>query len=165
MAAKYHISDNGTPGACRAASPESCPKTQAGDSFHGTLAEATAESEKLFEANHGVIGSTSKKQAAEGTKMAAEAPRKTPVYSTDYLISAVKSANLDRIAREELFTTELGDDLVESSMKVAGDGESFTVRARNGFSIRSTAPGVGTVTVARGDRVEFNKFLEVVDSY
>lgn len=89
----------------------------------------------------------------------------TPMFATDYLISAVKSASLGRRVREELFITELAGDLVEGSLVVAADGESFTIRARNGFSIRSTAPGVGTVTVARGDRVEFNEFLEVVNAF
>lgn len=51
---KYHISDNGTPGKCSAASPESCPKTQAGDSFHTeNLQEALRESERRFEEAHG----------------------------------------------------------------------------------------------------------------
>jgi hypothetical protein len=55
MATKFHIKDDGTPGQCGAASAESCPKTQAGDGFHGTLAEASAESERRFEASHGAV--------------------------------------------------------------------------------------------------------------
>ena len=55
MATKFHIKDDGTPGQCGAASAESCPKTQAGDGFHGTLAEASAESERRFEASHGSV--------------------------------------------------------------------------------------------------------------
>ena len=60
MAKKYHIKDDGTPGECRAATLESCPKTQAGDGFHGTAAEATAESERRFEANHGAVATSSR---------------------------------------------------------------------------------------------------------
>lgn len=60
MAAKYHISDNGMPGKCSAASPDSCPKTQAGDSFHGTLEEASAESAKRFEDKLGAFVTSSK---------------------------------------------------------------------------------------------------------
>lgn len=64
MAARYHISDDGMPGKCRAASSESCPKTKAGDGFHGTLEEAAAESEQRFEKNYGstmTLGSTEQK--------------------------------------------------------------------------------------------------------
>lgn len=53
MAKRYHISADGTPGECRASSPESCPKTQAGDGFHGNLQEATQESERRLESEFG----------------------------------------------------------------------------------------------------------------
>lgn len=53
MATRYHISDSGTPAVCRAKTIENCPKTKAGDGFHGDLAEATAESEKRFEQSYG----------------------------------------------------------------------------------------------------------------
>jgi len=62
MAAKYHISDNGMPGKCSASSPDSCPKTQAGDGFHGTLEEATQESQSRFEAQLGAFVTASKKE-------------------------------------------------------------------------------------------------------
>lgn len=65
MAKKYHIKDDGTPGECTAASAESCPKTQAGDSFHGTLAEATTESERRFEADHGATATASRSESLE----------------------------------------------------------------------------------------------------
>lgn len=60
MTTKYHISDNGMPGKCSAQSSDSCPKTQAGDSFHGTLEEATQESAKRFEAQLGAFVTTSR---------------------------------------------------------------------------------------------------------
>lgn len=60
MAVRYHISDNGMPGKCSAASPESCPKTQAGDSFHGTLEEASGESQRRFEEKLGGFVTKSK---------------------------------------------------------------------------------------------------------
>jgi len=60
MATRYHISDNGMPGKCSAASPESCPKTQAGDSFHGTLEEASSESQRRFEEKLGGFVTKSK---------------------------------------------------------------------------------------------------------
>lgn len=50
---KYHISDSGAPGVCKAKSPESCPKTQAGDPFHGTFEEAALEAERRFSEEHG----------------------------------------------------------------------------------------------------------------
>lgn len=53
MAKKYHISADGTPGECKASSAESCPKTQAGDGFHGNLEEATRESERRLESEFG----------------------------------------------------------------------------------------------------------------
>lgn len=65
MAAKYHISDNGMPGKCTAANPDSCPKTQAGDSFHGTLEEATQESQNRFEEKLGAFVTSSKKDAED----------------------------------------------------------------------------------------------------
>lgn len=72
MAAKYHISDNGMPGKCTASSPDSCPKTQAGDSFHGTLEEATAEAHSRFEKELGAFATSSKaaeaKEAADAVK-------------------------------------------------------------------------------------------------
>lgn len=63
MAAKYHIKDDGTPGACTAASQESCPKTQAGDGFHGNLKEVAQESERRFEENYGSVGSAKSKNS------------------------------------------------------------------------------------------------------
>lgn len=70
--AKYHISDNGMPGKCTASSPDSCPKTQAGDSFHGTLEEATAEAHSRFEKELGAFATSSKaaeaKEAADTVK-------------------------------------------------------------------------------------------------
>ncbi len=72
MATKYHISDNGMPGKCTASSPDSCPKTQAGDSFHGTLEEATAEAHARFEKELGAFATSSKaaeaKEAADAVK-------------------------------------------------------------------------------------------------
>lgn len=50
---KYHIKDDGMPGKCSAATSESCPKTQAGDGFHGTLEEANNESQSRFEHEFG----------------------------------------------------------------------------------------------------------------
>jgi len=65
MAAKFHISENGMPGKCSAASPDSCPKTQAGDSFHGTLEQATQESQERFEKQLGAFVTASKKDEAK----------------------------------------------------------------------------------------------------
>lgn len=60
MSAKYHIKDDGMPGTCSAASSESCPKTKAGDGFHGTLEEASVESQSRFEATYGESATASK---------------------------------------------------------------------------------------------------------
>lgn len=65
MATKYHIKDDGTPGKCDAASQESCPKTKAGDSFHGTLEEATQESEKRFDSSYGSIAPAKRAEFTE----------------------------------------------------------------------------------------------------
>lgn len=76
MATKYHISDKGMPAKCSAQSPDSCPKTQAGDSFHGTLEEATQESQKRFESALGAFATASKadeeREAAAAVKAAGE---------------------------------------------------------------------------------------------
>lgn len=60
MSDKYHIKDDGMPGRCSAASSESCPKTKAGDGFHGTIEEASIESQSRFEAAYGESATTSK---------------------------------------------------------------------------------------------------------
>jgi len=70
MATKYHIKDDGTPGVCRAASNASCPKSQMGDSFHGTLEEAQAESEKRFAEEHSLFGTSPKGGAKSPAKPA-----------------------------------------------------------------------------------------------
>lgn len=62
MATRYHISDSGTPAVCRAKTVENCPKTKAGDGFHGDLAEATLESEKRFEQSYGSTVTLSSKE-------------------------------------------------------------------------------------------------------
>lgn len=62
MATRYHISDSGTPAVCRAKTVENCPKTKAGDGFHGDLAEATAESERRFEESYGSTVTLSSKE-------------------------------------------------------------------------------------------------------
>lgn len=55
MANRYHIKDDGLPGQCSAASASSCPKTKAGDPFHGSLAEAVSESERRFQDKLGLF--------------------------------------------------------------------------------------------------------------
>lgn len=66
---KYHIKDDGMPGKCSAVSPESCPKTREGDSFHGTLEEAAQESQKRFENKLGTfVSATKAKKEAEANK-------------------------------------------------------------------------------------------------
>lgn len=68
MATRYHISDSGTPAVCRAKTIENCPKTKAGDGFHGDLTEATIESERRFENSYGTtvtLGSQSQKKEWE----------------------------------------------------------------------------------------------------
>jgi len=67
---KYHISDDGTPGLCKAQSTDSCPKTQGGDSFHGTFEEAQLESEKRFADEHGNFATQSKGSAKSQPKPA-----------------------------------------------------------------------------------------------
>lgn len=63
---RYHIKDDGTPGKCSASSPESCPKTKAGDGFHGSLPSALAESERRFEEEHGSIPALSTSDEKKG---------------------------------------------------------------------------------------------------
>lgn len=63
--ARYHIKDDGTPGKCSAATQDSCPKTQAGDSFHTeNLQEALRESERRFEAKLSGFATQSKGEEA-----------------------------------------------------------------------------------------------------
>lgn len=77
MANRYHISDDGTPGVCKAASIASCPKTRAGDNFHGNLNEAQAESERRFEAGYGaVVNSTIQSNSKTWSKASAALSKK-----------------------------------------------------------------------------------------
>lgn len=55
MVTIYHISDSGVPAVCQARSVEDCPKSRAGDGFHGDLMEATVESERRFEEKHELV--------------------------------------------------------------------------------------------------------------
>ena len=89
-------------------------------------------------------------------------PRKDLNYSMDELIAQITKTDITRRADEDLFPTELGDELVRSSLEIARDGESFTVRARNGFTVRSIDPLVGTFRVERGDLVKFDRFLNPI---
>jgi len=79
--ARYHIAEDGTPGVCKAKSVESCPKTQAGDGFHGTLEEAQVESERRFAKEFGDIPTNSKGNAP-ATREAALAARKKEVQDS-----------------------------------------------------------------------------------
>ena len=79
--ARFHIAEDGTPGACRAKSVESCPKTQAGDGFHGTLEEAQVESERRFSKEFGEIP-TNRKGNAPATREAALAAKKKEVQDS-----------------------------------------------------------------------------------
>lgn len=73
--AKYHIGDNGMPGICKAGSADSCPKTQAGDSFHGTLEEASQESQRRFEEELGAFVTTSRAEEEKTAEAEAFAKR------------------------------------------------------------------------------------------
>lgn len=100
--AKYHISDNGMPGKCTASSPDSCPKTQAGDSFHGTLEEATAEAHSRFEKELGAFATASK--ADEAKVAAGEA-------FADRFSAAAKAVIADPSAENESKLRELRMEL------------------------------------------------------
>lgn len=73
--ARFHIAEDGTPGVCKAKTVDSCPKTQAGDGFHGTLEEAQVESERRFAKEFGEIP-TNKRGNAPATREAALAAKK-----------------------------------------------------------------------------------------
>lgn len=93
MATKFHISDSGMPGRCSAASPDSCPKTQAGDGFHGTLEEATKESQLRFEAQLGAFVTASKK-AEETASEADGSGLETYVHPQGKLITVDADGNV-----------------------------------------------------------------------
>jgi len=81
--ARFHIAEDGTPGACRAKTVESCPKTQAGDGFHGTLEEAQVESERRFAKEFGEIPTNSKGNAPATREAALAAKKKELQDSRD----------------------------------------------------------------------------------
>lgn len=93
MAKKYHIKDDGTPGECTAATTESCPKTQAGDGFHGTAEEVALESQRRFEEKLGAFITVAKGEAAESAEKQVEGPAEeetvSPALTRDEQISAI----------------------------------------------------------------------------
>lgn len=119
MAIRYHISAGGTPSRCRAASVDSCPKTQAGDKFHGTLEEATLESAQRFAASYGEL------PEAESREDRADP---TVVAILEDLISATDPA--ESMARGEGM---LESDFVaaQSELKAITQAANEASRARN----------------------------------
>jgi len=147
--AKYHISDDGMPGACRAKSNDSCPKTQAGDSFHGSLEEATVEAERRFEEKLGAFVTTQKKEEkAEGPKAvgrfenytAAELRRELDMWDTenpeddptDLEIALLNAEEREAETSDEVYVHPQG-----KTVRISADG---TVRAfKDGREINTSA--------------------------
>jgi len=92
MATKYHISDDGMPGPCRAQSVDSCPKTQAGDPFHGTAEEAQAESQRRFVEEFGEL--------PQGTRDAARSKEEVSLSDRKKELSASLSRYQDPATSE-----------------------------------------------------------------
>lgn len=147
--AKYHISDDGMPGACRAKSTDSCPKTQAGDSFHGSLEEATAEAERRFEEKLGAFVTTQKKgEKTAGPKAAgrfenytaAELRRELEVWDTENPgedPTDVERALEAAVAREAESSEEVYVHPQGKIVRISADG---TVRAfKDGREIKTSA--------------------------
>lgn len=107
MAAKYHIKDDGMPGKCSAASSESCPKTQAGDGFHGTLEEASAESQKRFEDKLGAVvtATKSEQQKDEAAESFGES------YSAHVLKLTDDPTNPELLAEHRAFQDYIGSEI------------------------------------------------------
>ena len=107
MAAKYHIKDDGMPGKCSAASSESCPKTQAGDGFHGTLEEASTESQKRFEDKLGAVvtATKSEQQKDEAAESFGES------YSAHVLKLTDDPTNPELLAEHRAFQDYIGSEI------------------------------------------------------
>lgn len=153
MAAKYHIGDDGMPGACRAKSDDSCPKVQAGDAFHGTLEEASAESARRFEEKLGAFVTTQKKEEkaetpkSEGYTVAryqgytaAELRRELEMWDTenpgedptDVEMALLNAEEREASASEEIYFHPQG-----KMIKISADG---TVRAyKDGHELKTSA--------------------------
>lgn len=120
MAAKYHIKDDGTPGVCNAVSTDSCPKSQSGDSFHGTMEEATAESERRFADAHGAFSTESRP-----TKPISERPSANDLEARGYgssnaaILAGIyaQNANQKPVAAEVYLNVEQGS--WDSAYKIA----------------------------------------------
>lgn len=153
MAIRYHISDNGMPGKCSAASPESCPKTQAGDSFHGSLEEATAESERRFEAKHGKAPGANREEANFAKLQA------TKVFADSHAMSP-KPMDLSSVAPSQLYYDSRGNVyLVESSAK----GSFATMNPVNEKGAPEGEPGNGSLKVEAKDVGRFRKLERKAD--
>lgn len=57
---KYHIGDDGMPSKCTAATVESCPKSKAGEPFHGEYGEVIDEVQRQFMEGYGPFATVSK---------------------------------------------------------------------------------------------------------
>lgn len=110
MAAKYHIKDDGTPGICSAASTDSCPKSQSGDSFHGTLEEATVESERRFAEEHGTFTTASRltKPISERASAGELEARGYSPANAAILSGILTQSNRKPVAPEEYLNVEQG---------------------------------------------------------
>jgi hypothetical protein len=78
--ATYHIKDDGMPGRCSAQSVANCPKSKnspSGAAFHGTLEEATKESERRFEEKLGLFAA---QELAANTVVSSQVESETITY-------------------------------------------------------------------------------------
>ena len=116
MAAKYHIKDDGMPGKCNASSSESCPKTQAGDGFHGTLEEASVESQSRFEEKLGAIvtATKSEQQKDEAAESFAES------YSAHVLKLVDDPNNPELIAEQRAFQDYIASEIRSGNGHIIG---------------------------------------------
>ncbi len=190
MATKYHISDNGMPGRCDATSPDRCPKTQSGDSFHGTLEEAKAESQKRFEATLGAFATASKadeeREAAAAVKAAGEEVYRHPQgkiikIGSDGVVRAYKngkllptSATAEKLRagygawkRDDSAAVQLPDD-ANSAVRPAGSSSAasaFPVLSEDELVDRYNAAIERAKEEARAISEDTKKFQAEKDAY
>lgn len=130
MANKYHISDDGTPGICRASTSDACPKTQAGDNFHGNLAEAKAESERRFEERYGAAAhSTLQEDSKSWSKAAGRLSKESAAL---YRAANPREYALTHEKAEKLISEGLGAIHGVSASAVRRDGVHYLVEESNG---------------------------------
>jgi len=152
MATKYHISDDGMPGACRAQSVDSCPKTQTGDSFHGTAEEAQAESQRRFVEEFGELPLSSR-VSSPSPQSVALTRRAQELRDSVQRFSSPVASKAERRAIEGYWITQgIGGKPSASTKAGAGEPERRDELKRRADELRFSVQRFDAPTTSKAER-------------